>query len=77
MYASFANGTGGHEKVGHVKKDIYNQIARQRHEQTSNVVGAFKYFREWCMKDPMLFLSYTVDDDNKLQHLFWCDCVRK
>lgn len=46
MYASFANGTGGHEKVGHVKKDIYNQIARQRHEQTSNVVGAFKYFRE-------------------------------
>ena len=24
-------------------------------------------------KDPLMFVRYTVDEERRLQHLFWCD----
>ncbi|KAL2946143.1 hypothetical protein AAZX31_U001100 [Glycine max] len=73
IYASLAQTSGGYNKVGYVRKDIYNYFARQGHEQSYDVIRALNYFHHLCSKDPMMVVAYIVDDENRLQHLFWCD----
>ena len=73
IYGVFANNCGGFDKVGFVIKDIYNQHGRQIHEQKTNVSGALKYLKDLRNNDPLMFVAYIVDDENKLQHLFLCD----
>lgn len=66
MYASQANQDGGYHKVGYLKKDVHNQLARQRREHASDVSGALKYLAYLMSKDPLMFVSYTVNDDNTI-----------
>ena len=73
IYASLAQTSGGYNKVGYVRKDIYNYFAIQGREQSSDVNRALNYFHHLCPKDPMMVVAYIVDDENRLQHLFWCD----
>ncbi|KAG5092018.1 hypothetical protein JHK82_050796 [Glycine max] len=73
IYASLAQTSGGYNKVGYVRKDIYNYFARQGRKQSSDVNRALNYFHHLCPKDPMMVVAYIVDDENRLQHLFWCD----
>ncbi|KAJ1393167.1 hypothetical protein SESBI_35216 [Sesbania bispinosa] len=44
LFGSFANFSGGYEKIGFRKKDIYNQIIKQRRLQNSDAEAAVKYF---------------------------------
>ncbi|KAL5176322.1 hypothetical protein HKD37_08G022303 [Glycine soja] len=61
-----ANQDGGYHKVGYLKKDVHNQLARQRREHASDVSGALKYLAYLMSKDPLMFVSYTVNDDNTI-----------
>ncbi|KAG4947095.1 hypothetical protein JHK87_043102 [Glycine soja] len=73
MYTTFANHCGGYEKVGFIRKDIYNQKVRMRKQHTSDASGALKYLHNLHKKDPVMYVSYTVDEGSRLQWLFWCD----
>ncbi|KAG4991353.1 hypothetical protein JHK87_024810 [Glycine soja] len=37
---------------------------------SSDLIGAFKYFNEMGLKDPFLVVTYTADDSNRLQNRF-------
>ncbi|RZB52506.1 Protein FAR1-RELATED SEQUENCE 5 [Glycine soja] len=74
IYTSLAQTSGGYNKVGYVRKDIYNYFARQGRKQSSDVNRALNYFHHLCPKDPMMVVAYIVDDENRLQHLF---CVNR
>lgn len=40
---------------------------------SSDLIGAFKYFNEMGLKDPFLVVTYTADDSNRLQNRFSSD----
>ena len=73
MYATFANQCAGYDKVGFIRKDIYNEEGRMRKQHTSDASGALKYLHDLRKKDPMMYVSYTADEGSRLQRLFWCD----
>jgi hypothetical protein len=73
VYGSMANTAGGFDKVGFVKKDIYNQIGRQKRQLYSDVCGAVKYLEDLCTKDPLMFVAHSIDKERKLERLFWSD----
>ncbi|XP_058777601.1 protein FAR1-RELATED SEQUENCE 5-like [Vicia villosa] len=73
MIGSFANATGGYDKVGFLKKDVHNQIARQRKEMSSDAKGAVRYLIDLRVIDPLMLVAHTVGADGTLQNLFWSD----
>ncbi|XP_045807515.1 protein FAR1-RELATED SEQUENCE 5-like [Trifolium pratense] len=73
MIGAFANAAGGYDKVGFLKKDLHNQIQRQRKETSSDAKGVVKYLLGLRTKDPLMFVAHTVDACGRLQSLFWCD----
>ncbi|KAH1143390.1 hypothetical protein GYH30_033889 [Glycine max] len=73
MYAAFANHCGGYDKVGFIRKDIYNQEVHMRKQHTSDASGALKYLHDLRKKDPIMYVSYTMDEGSRLQRLLWCD----
>ncbi|XP_058786646.1 protein FAR1-RELATED SEQUENCE 5-like [Vicia villosa] len=73
MIGSFANAAGGYDKVGFLKKDVHNQIARQRKEMSSDAKGAVRYLIDLRVKDPLMLVAHTVGADGTLQNLFWSD----
>jgi hypothetical protein len=64
---------GGYNKVQFKKKDLYNQVGEQKYQQVSDASAAIKYFKELKSKDPMVFVKFTIDNDKRLQNLFWVD----
>jgi hypothetical protein len=73
VYGSMANASGGFHKVGFVKKDLYNQIGKQRKQLYSDACGAVKYLKGLSTKDPLMYVTHTVDLDKRLERLFWSD----
>ncbi|WJX67979.1 hypothetical protein P8452_52395 [Trifolium repens] len=65
-----ANASGVFHKVGFVKKDLYNKVGKQRKQLYSDLV---KYLRDLSTKDPLMFVTHTVDLDKRLERLFWSD----
>jgi len=73
MIGVFANATGGYDKVGFLRKDLHNQILRQRKVMSPNAKGVVMYLKDLRSKDPLMFVSHTVGVDGRLQNLFWSD----
>jgi len=57
IYASFANQAGGYDKIGFRRKDLYNQIARQRRLRKTDASYALNYLRGLALNDPMMFVA--------------------
>jgi hypothetical protein len=53
MIGAFANAAGGYDKVGFLKKDLHNQILRQRKSMSSDAKGAVRYLKDLRSKDPL------------------------
>ncbi|KAL2990295.1 hypothetical protein AAZX31_11G191000 [Glycine max] len=70
MYAAFANQCGGYEKVGFIRKDIYNEEGRMRRQHSSDARGALKYLYDLRKKEPMMYVSCTADEDQLLYQVF-------
>ncbi|KAJ1398922.1 MULE transposase domain [Sesbania bispinosa] len=75
IYRSLAYQAGGYEKIGFKKKGLYNQIHRQRREQSCDAVSALKFLKQMGSKDEMMYFEHTVDSEGRLQHLFWSDGI--
>ncbi|KAJ1430900.1 Zinc finger, SWIM-type [Sesbania bispinosa] len=54
-------------KVGIGPPQIFGSFA--------NCLGeaAVKYLHDLGVNDPLMFTHHTIDPDNRLEHLFWCD----
>jgi len=73
MYGAMANASGGFHKLGFVKKDLYNQVERQKKLLSSDASVAVNYLSNLCKKDTTMFVRHNVDMDKRLERLFWCD----
>lgn len=73
MFNSFASQAGGYGKIGFQKKDIYNQIGKDRRLRESDAASAVEYLPWLALNDPLMFVCHTEDLDGRLEHLFWCD----
>ncbi|KAJ1382119.1 Zinc finger, CCHC-type [Sesbania bispinosa] len=65
--------SGSYQNIGFLKKDIDNEIGRQRQQQASDASGALVYLRQLRLKDNLMFYKHISDEDGRLQHQFWCD----
>ncbi|XP_045821772.1 protein FAR1-RELATED SEQUENCE 5-like [Trifolium pratense] len=45
-YGAFAHASGGYNKVQFMKKDLYNQVGKQKRQQVSDASAAVKYLKE-------------------------------
>jgi len=70
MIGAFANAAGEYDMVGFLKKDVHNQILRQRKQMSSDAKGAARYLLDLRLKDPLMFVVHTVDVGGRLQNLF-------
>ncbi|KAJ1409585.1 FAR1 DNA-binding domain [Sesbania bispinosa] len=73
IYGSFVSQSGGYNNIGFQKRDLYNEIGRQRMLQLSDAKGAIKYLRERELNEGSMFWRHTTDYEGRLQRLFWCD----
>ncbi|KAJ1375421.1 Zinc finger, PMZ-type [Sesbania bispinosa] len=73
IFSSFANQSGGYEKIGFRKKDMYNKINEQRRKNCSDAKSALQYLGELRLSDDKMYFEHTVDAEGRLQHLFWSD----
>ncbi|KAJ1422690.1 FAR1 DNA-binding domain protein [Sesbania bispinosa] len=73
IYGLTANQYGGYNRVGYRKKDMYNEIVKQRRIERSDARSALLYLRQLRHSNPILYWRHTADEEGRLQHLFWCD----
>lgn len=67
--------SGGYNNVGYMRKDIQNGLDSQFRKQLreSDAETCLSYLEAKKSDDPAFFFSYTVNEENKLGDLFWCD----
>lgn len=66
---------GGYDKVGFVKKDLYNYSSRYKRSRIleGDASATLELMKKRRDKDPDFFYEYQVDDEGRLKNLFWCD----
>ncbi|KAJ1388043.1 Zinc finger, PMZ-type [Sesbania bispinosa] len=60
IYGSFASQSGGYNNVGFRKRDLYNEIGRQRMLQLSDAKGAIKHLREREQNEGSMFWRHMT-----------------
>jgi hypothetical protein len=75
IYGLFANQAGGYQKVGFRKRDMYNQLERQRRSNISDASDALGFLESMRSTDDKIFWKHTVDEDGRLEKLIWFDGV--
>ncbi|RVW73011.1 Protein FAR1-related sequence 5 [Vitis vinifera] len=71
--------SGGYNKVGFTKKDLYNHVDADRrvHLRDGDVEGVLAYLCGKSEMDPSFYYKYNVDEDNRLANLFWADSTNE
>uniref|UniRef100_J3N1I1 Uncharacterized protein n=1 Tax=Oryza brachyantha TaxID=4533 RepID=J3N1I1_ORYBR len=66
---------GGYDKVGFVKKDLYNYSSRYKRDRIleGDANAALDIMKKRHHMDPYFFYEYQVDKEGCLKNLFWCD----
>ncbi|XP_058211537.1 protein FAR1-RELATED SEQUENCE 5-like [Rhododendron vialii] len=67
--------SGGFHNLGFTVKDLHNKLHSIRKEEIRNgdAEGALGYLSAQVSNDPLFFFKYTVDEDDRLETLFWTD----
>ncbi|KAF1876728.1 hypothetical protein Lal_00031543 [Lupinus albus] len=73
IFGSFAGQSGGYRYIGFSKKDMYNQIQKQRRIGNGDAESALQYLKEQSKSDSAMYWTHSVDEEGKLQQLFWAD----
>ncbi|KAJ1421051.1 Zinc finger, SWIM-type [Sesbania bispinosa] len=63
IYGLAANQSGGFERLGFRKRDMYNEVEKQRRMQVSDVRVAFAYLKELGSSDSDMFWRRTIDEE--------------
>jgi hypothetical protein len=72
-YGTFANHYGGYKNVTFLIQDMYNEVDKDRRSKGSDSRAALAFLRSLKIDDPAMFLRNTVDEEGRLEHLFWSD----
>ncbi|KAF1868384.1 hypothetical protein Lal_00008191 [Lupinus albus] len=72
-FGSFGGQSGGYMYIGFSNKDMYNQIQKQRRIGNGDVESALQYLKEQSKSDSAMYWRHSVDEECKLQQLFWAD----
>ncbi|XP_057426478.1 protein FAR1-RELATED SEQUENCE 5-like [Lotus japonicus] len=75
IFRAIANQCGGVDKMPYSKRSMYNQISRQRRMLRNDSVTAMQFLAKLDSKDDNFYCEHIVDQDNRLQHLFWSDGI--
>ena len=71
--------SGGNRNVGFTKRDLYNQLDRDRRARMKDgdAECALVYLAGKADNDSLFYYRYNVDDENKLSRLFWTDSISR
>ncbi|XP_057418155.1 protein FAR1-RELATED SEQUENCE 5-like [Lotus japonicus] len=81
IHSTFANQTGGFQKVRFSKENMYNVQGRQRRKKKkdepskSDAEFAISYISGMGSKDPLLYCRHIANEDGNLDRLFWSDGI--
>ncbi|KAL6885488.1 hypothetical protein ACP4OV_010267 [Aristida adscensionis] len=66
---------GGYDKVGIIRKDLYNFCSRYKRSRIvdGDANAALQIMQMRRDQDPDFFYDYEVDAEGRLKNLFWCD----
>jgi len=73
IYTKIVHDARGHENIGCVKKYVYNVVNQHQQQLENDAKVILAYFHGKQDIDLLFLVSYTVDKDEKLGKLFWCD----
>ncbi|XP_057420178.1 protein FAR1-RELATED SEQUENCE 5-like isoform X1 [Lotus japonicus] len=77
MWRAFATQCGGFENVPFTKRSVYNQIGKKRQMQNSDASSSIQFIGKLSSNDSEMYWERTIDNDRRLQHLFWCDGISR
>ncbi|XP_019460040.1 PREDICTED: protein FAR1-RELATED SEQUENCE 5-like [Lupinus angustifolius] len=63
IFASFAGQCDGYCYIGFLKKDMYNQIQKQRRNKNGNAEAALQYLKELSKLYCTIYWKHTVDEE--------------
>ncbi|XP_029148739.1 protein FAR1-RELATED SEQUENCE 5-like [Arachis hypogaea] len=75
IFGLLASQAGGYEFVGYGPRDMYNEIARQRHQIPGDAARVLKKLEAMRLKDPQLYFKACHDSRGLLRNLFWSDGI--
>ncbi|KAF1863035.1 hypothetical protein Lal_00018880 [Lupinus albus] len=73
IFGSFTGQCGGYRYIGFSNKDMNNQIQKQRRIGNGDAESALQYLKEQSKSDSAMYWRHSVDEEGKLQQLFWAD----
>ncbi|KAF1887005.1 hypothetical protein Lal_00046243 [Lupinus albus] len=63
IFGSFAGQSGGYRYIGFSKKDMYNQIQKQRRIGNGDAESALQYLKEQSKSDSAMYWRHSVDEE--------------
>ncbi|XP_057733901.1 protein FAR1-RELATED SEQUENCE 5-like [Arachis stenosperma] len=75
IFGLLASQAGGYKFVGYGPRDMYNEIARQRHQIPGDAARVLKKLEDMRLKDPQLYFKACHDSRGLLRNLFWSDGI--
>ncbi|PNT66616.1 protein FAR1-RELATED SEQUENCE 5-like [Brachypodium distachyon] len=74
IMAILAGFRGGISALPYTKKDINNYRTAIRNESNQNdMMMVIDFFKKKQMEDPRFYYAFRIDDENKVQNIFWAD----
>lgn len=74
IMAVLAGMRGGISAMPYTKKDVSNYRTSIRKESNQNdMMMVIDYFRKRQMQDPRFYYAFKVDEEDKVQNIFWSD----
>ncbi|KAL4381979.1 hypothetical protein S245_013553 [Arachis hypogaea] len=73
IYESIAAQAGGFNLVPFTKRDMYNEIRRQRALRNGDVNAPLRFFERCARGDEKMFWRFEVGPDQHMCDLFWSD----
>ncbi|KQK18713.1 hypothetical protein BRADI_1g44241v3 [Brachypodium distachyon] len=74
IMAILAGFRGGMSALPYTKKDVSNYRTAIRNESNQNdMMMVIEFFRKRQMEDPRFYYAFRVDDEHKVQNIFWAN----
>ncbi|RYR51049.1 hypothetical protein Ahy_A06g026106 [Arachis hypogaea] len=77
IYESIVTQGGGFNLVSFTKRDMYNEVKRQRALRNGDVNAALRFFERCARRDEKVFWRFEVGLDQHMCDLFWSDGCSK
>jgi len=73
IFVFFATQAGGFKNLGYSRRTMYNEQFKGREKKISDAEEAVEFLKGLSVTDDKMYWKHTVNEDESLQHLFWCN----